>query len=63
MMDACREMAQLEGIYAAPEGGATLSAAAKLVAQGKINRDETIVLLNTGSGYKYAEAWHAALAK
>jgi threonine synthase len=62
MMDACREIARLEGIYAAPEGGATLSAATKLVAQGRIDRDETVVLLNTGSGYKYAEAWHAALA-
>ena len=43
-------------------GLAALGAAMKLAAQGKINRDETVVLLNTGSGYKYAEAWHAALA-
>jgi len=32
-----------------------------LVAAGKITRDETVVIFNTGSGYKYLEAWQAAL--
>ena len=32
-----------------------------LVTQGKIARDESVVLFNTGSGYKYLEAWQAAL--
>jgi len=54
-------MAALEGIFAAPEGGAGLVAAAKLVKQKKIQRDETVVLFNTGSGYKYLEAWQTAL--
>ena len=27
----------------------------------KIRADETVVLFNTGSGYKYLEAWHTAL--
>jgi len=62
MMEACLEMARLEGVFAAPEGGAALVAVKKLVAQGKIRRDESVVLFNTGSGYKYAEAWRAALA-
>src|SRR5687767_2065177 len=61
MLAACREMAALEGIFAAPEGGAGLVAAKKLVEQGKIKRDETVVLFNTGSGYKYVEAWQSAL--
>jgi threonine synthase len=61
LMDACRDIARLEGILAAPEGGAGLAAIRKLVAQGKIRRDESVVLFNTGSGYKYLEAWKAAL--
>jgi threonine synthase len=62
LMDACRQIARLEGILAAPESGAGLAAIRKLVARGKILRDESVVLFNTGSGYKYLEAWHAALA-
>jgi threonine synthase len=61
MLSACRDMAALEGIFAAPEGGAGLVAAGKLVKQRKIQQDETVVLFNTGSGYKYLEAWQAAL--
>jgi threonine synthase len=63
MLAACRDMAALEGIFAAPEGGAGLVATRKLVEQKKIQRDETVVLFNTGSGYKYVEAWQAALEK
>jgi threonine synthase len=63
MLTACRDMAALEGIFAAPEGGAGLAAIQKLAAEKKISRDETIVLFNTGSGYKYIEAWQAALGK
>jgi threonine synthase len=62
MMAACLELAHLEGIFAAPEGGAGLVAIKKLASQGKIGRDETVVLFNTGSGYKYSEAWQAAVA-
>ena len=61
MMTACRDMAALEGIFAAPEGGAGLVAVGKLVEQGKIQADESVVVFNTGSGYKYTEAWQAAL--
>ena len=60
-MTACRKMARLEGVFAAPEGGAGLVAVEKLVGQGKIQPDETVVLFNTGSGYKYGEAWEASL--
>jgi threonine synthase len=61
IMRACRELAALEGIFAAPEGGAGLVAVEKLTAQGKIDRDERIVVFNTGSGYKYLDLWQAAL--
>ena len=61
MMAACRDMAALEGIFAAPEGGAGLVATAKLVKDKKIQAAETVVLFNTGSGYKYLESWQSAL--
>ena len=63
MLAACRDMAALEGIFAAPEGGAGLAAIEKLVAAKKILPNETVVLFNTGSGYKYLEAWQAAQEK
>jgi threonine synthase len=61
LMQACQTMARLEGILGAPEGGAGLASIEQLVARGKITADETVVLFNTGSGYKYLEAWQEAL--
>jgi len=61
MLQAGRELASLEGIFAAPEGAATVIAARKLAATGWIKPEETVVLFNTGTGYKYAEAWQRAL--
>src|SRR4029077_9003159 len=61
MFAAGRELATLEGIFAAPEGAATVVAARKLAASGWIKREERVVLFNTGCGYKYAEAWQMAL--
>src|ERR1700726_1090019 len=61
MLQAGRELASQEGLFAAPEGAATVSAARKLAASGWITPDETVVLFNTGTGYKYAEAWQRAL--
>ena len=63
MLAACRDMAAFEGIFAAPEGGAGLVATTKLVKAKKIHDTDTVVLFNTGSGYKYLEAWQAALEK
>jgi threonine synthase len=61
MLHAGRELASLEGIFAAPEGAATVIAARKLAASGWIAPHESVVLFNTGTGYKYAEAWQRAL--
>jgi len=61
MLRAGRELASLEGIFAAPEGAATVSAARKLTASGWLKPHATVVLFNTGTGYKYSEAWHRAL--
>jgi threonine synthase len=48
-----RELAEQEGIFAAPEGAATLTALEKLTAAGWVHPDERVVLFNTGSGIKY----------
>ncbi|HXY23555.1 MAG TPA: threonine synthase [Candidatus Acidoferrum sp.] len=61
MLHAGRELASLEGIFAAPEGAATVIGARKLAASGWIKSHETVVLFNTGTGYKYSEAWQKAL--
>jgi threonine synthase len=61
LMSACIEMARLEGILGAPEGGAGLAAIQALVERRKIAPRESVVLFNTGSGYKYLEAWQSAL--
>src|SRR5437016_6652175 len=61
MLHAGRELAKLEGIFAAPEGAATVVAARILAASGWIKPYETVVLFNTGTGYKYSEAWQKAL--
>jgi len=61
MLAAGRELATLEGIFAAPEGAASVVAARKLVAEKWIKPGETVVLFNTGTGYKYSEAWEEAL--
>jgi threonine synthase len=55
MVDAVRQMAALEGIFAAPEGGATLAALKKLLERRDVERDERVVLLNTGSALKYLD--------
>ncbi len=50
-----RELGGSEGIYAAPEAAATLSALRKLLDDGSIRRDERVVLLLTGNGLKYGD--------
>ena len=47
------DLARGEGVFACPEGGATLAAARKLVASGFISPKDRLVLFNTGTGLKY----------
>jgi threonine synthase len=56
-IDAALELARLEGIFAAPEGGACVAAARRLFHTGFLMPDETVVIYNTGSGSKYNEAY------
>jgi len=55
IMSCVGEMARLEGIFPCPEGAATLAALKRLVAEGWVDRDERVVLFNTGSGLKYTD--------
>jgi threonine synthase len=57
LIEGALEIGASEGIFAAPEGGALLSALKKLLETGEIQKDERIVLFNTGSGIKYLEAF------
>ena len=53
MVDAVRDMAAAEGVYPAPEGAATLAGLRKLLRDEAVDPAATIVLMNTGSAYKY----------
>jgi threonine synthase len=55
IMDALRHWARVEGIFAAPEGAAALAAYRKLRDKGFFAPEDTVVLLNTGSGLKYLD--------
>jgi threonine synthase len=48
-------VAELEGVFICPEGGACLAAARQLRSAGWIAAGEQVVVLNTGSGLKYPE--------
>jgi threonine synthase len=55
MAAAMREIASLEGIFAAPEGAATWAGTKLLYERGFLRRDERVVLFNTGTGLKYPD--------
>ncbi len=50
-----RELGAKEGISAAPEGGAALSALKVLLNRGDINAADTVVVFNTGGALKYLD--------
>lgn len=50
-----QEFAQTEGLFISPEGAAVWTAYKKLRSSLWIDQNESVVLLNTGSAYKYAE--------
>jgi len=50
-----KDAAVTEGIFMAPEGGACVSALRRLKASGHLSAEETVVVFNTGTGFKYVE--------
>ncbi len=63
LLDGMSQLAREEGLFACPEGGATLAALRRLRASGEIAAGARVVIYDTGSGLKYLEAWRAALAR
>lgn len=59
MIDDMIAIGSQEGVSAAPEGGAALSAIRRLVADKRIGRSETVVLFNTGGALKYLDVLSA----
>jgi len=55
MVAAMREMGRLEGVSAAPEGGAALEALRLLREAGRVGDDDVVVLFNTGGALKYLD--------
>ena len=53
LMEGVYQLAQHQGIQAAPEGGAIWMACHRLLEQGWLRSDETVVLFNTGACVKY----------
>ena len=56
IIDAIKLLARTEGIFTEPAGGAEVAVTRKLIDQGRIPRDESIVISITGNGFKSLEA-------
>jgi threonine synthase len=55
IVEAMKLLAQTEGVFTETAGGVTVAVAKKLIEQGRIKRDESIVLAITGNGLKTQE--------
>ena len=55
ILAAMRQWATVEGVFAAPEGAASLVAYQKLRASGFFRAEDKVVLFNTGTAYKYLD--------
>ncbi len=53
ILEAQNRLAVSEGIFAAPEGAATLAGLIQLLEDGWIHPEESVILFNTGTGLKY----------
>ena len=62
MVDGMVEMARTEGVFAAPEGGATSAALRKLIEHGMVKREERVILLVTGNAHKYLDVLPESVA-
>jgi len=63
IVEAIKLLAQTEGVFAETAGGVTLGVTKKLLEQGKIPRDESIVVCITGQGLKTQEAVYERIGR
>lgn len=57
ILDSVRLLARTEGVFAEPASGTTLATLRRAREDGRIDRDERVVLLITGSGLKAPAVW------
>jgi threonine synthase len=58
IQDAMSLLAETEGILSEPAGGVVVAGLQQLVAEGRIHRDETVVICITGNGLKTTELFN-----
>ncbi len=63
ILEGVRLLAKMEGVFTEPAGGTAVAALKQLVEDGKIERDEQVVLYITGNGLKTQESIAPALPK
>ncbi len=63
ILDAILLLAKTEGIFTEPAGGVSISVVKKMVEDGKIDKDETVVCYVTGNGLKATESIMQVLSK
>jgi len=63
ILDAILLLAKTEGIFTEPAGGVSVSVVKKMVEDGKIDKDETVVCYVTGNGLKATESIMEVLSK
>lgn len=54
MLEGVKLLGKTQGLFVSPESGATIIALCKLLSEAWIKESESVVLFNTGSGYKYS---------
>jgi threonine synthase len=59
LIEGVEQLGTTEGIFAAPEAGATIAALIALREDGLVQEDEKVVLFITGSGLKYVDTFEA----
>lgn len=62
ILEAVKLLARTEGIFTEPAGGTTLACAMKLIASGRIPRDEPVCVCITGNGLKTVEVMKGQFA-
>jgi len=63
IVEGIKLLAETEGIFTETAGGATVAVTQKLIEQGKIGRDESVVISVTGNGLKTQEALEGHLGQ
>jgi threonine synthase len=63
ILSAAQLLAEMEGVFTEPAGGATLAGAMQLIEAGTIPPDEPIVVCITGNGYKTADVMAGRIAE